>query len=227
MAHPKDGDHEEPSNNRPISLLSVLSKVLERNIAHDQFVCFLISNNKMSIRQSGNKQLHSTETLGLLFTSHLLSAVDEKKVTGVLMLDLSKAFDSIQHNILLAKLKGFGASTETISWFGNCLTDRQQFVRINSSRSSLLTVSHGVPQGSILGLLLFNLYINDLPSVCKTCNVESYVDDSKLYLSFPGKDAANGVTALKVRSFTGRFLVLFKWITYKSQQNQVLCFWLW
>ena len=77
VAHPKQGDHEEACNNRPISLLPVLSKVLER-IANNQLVHFLTSNNKMPIHQSGNRQFHSTETLGLLFTCHLLKAVDEK-----------------------------------------------------------------------------------------------------------------------------------------------------
>ena len=196
VAHPKDGDHELASNNRPISLLPALSKVLER-IAHEQFVCFLTSYNKLSIHQSGNKQLHSTETLGILFTSHLYRAVDEKKVTGVLMLDLSKAFDNIHHETLLMKLRTLGVSDETLSWFASYLSDRQQRVRINSSLSNSLTIRHGVPQGSILGPLLFNLYINDLPSVCTTCHVESYVDDSKLYLSFSRKEIEGGLEDLK------------------------------
>ena len=77
--------------------------------------------------------MHSTETLGILFTSHLYRAVDEKKVTGVLMLDLSKAFDSIHHETLLMKLRTLGVSDETLSWFASYLSDRQQRVRINSS----------------------------------------------------------------------------------------------
>ena len=196
VAHPKEGDHEEPCNNRPISLLPVLSKILER-IVHNQFVNFLVTNNKLSIHQSGNKQLHSTETLGLLFTSHLLRAIDEKKVTAVMLLDLSKAFDSINHQTLLIQLKGFDVSPGALSWFESYLTDRQQCVRINNSRSNFLTIQHGVPQGSILGPLLFNLYINDLPSMCNTCSIESYVDDSKLYLSFPGKDVDSSLRVLK------------------------------
>ena len=109
------------------------------------------TNNKMSIHQSGNKQHHSTKSLGLLFTSHPLSAVDEKRVTGILMLDQSKTFDSAQHKILLANLNTLDVSPEALSWLESYHTDRQQFVQINSSRSNLLTVSRGVTQGSVLG----------------------------------------------------------------------------
>ena len=95
------------------------------------------------------------------------------------------------------KLRTLGASDETLSWFAHYLSDRQQRVRINSSLSNSLTIRHGVPQGSILGPLLFNLYINDLPSVCTTCHVESYVDDSKLYLTFSRKEIEGGLEDLK------------------------------
>jgi hypothetical protein len=97
------------------------------------------------------------------------------------MLDLSKAFDSIHHETQLMKLRKLGVSDEALPWFASYLSDRQQRVRINSSLSSSLTIRHGVSQGSILGPLLFNLYINDLPTVLRTCNVESCGrGDSKL-----------------------------------------------
>ena len=82
VVHPKEGDHEVAGNNRPISLLPVLSKVLER-LAHDQFVHYLTTNNMLSVHQSGNKKHHSTETLGILFTSNLYKAIDQKKVTAL------------------------------------------------------------------------------------------------------------------------------------------------
>lgn len=196
VAHLKEGDHEVAGDNRPISLLPVMSKVLER-LAHDQFVDYLTTNNILSDHQSGNKKCHSTETLGILFTSHLYKAIDEKKVTAVLMLDLSKAFDSIDHQRLLEKLRNLNIPDPTLAWFQSYLTDRTQCVRIQNSLSNYLTIKHGVPQGSILGPLLFNLYINDLPSVCQTCNVESYVDDSKLYISFSNKDVNGGLDNLR------------------------------
>jgi retron-type reverse transcriptase len=143
-----------------------MSKVLEK-LANDQFVDYLIlTSNILSDHQSGNKKYHSTETLGILFTSHLYKAIDEKKVTAVMMLDFSKAFDSIGHQRLVAKLRNLKVSDLVLAWFQNYLTDRTQRVRIHNSLSCSLSSEHGVPQGSIPGALLFNLYINDLSSVC-------------------------------------------------------------
>ena len=183
VPHLKEGDHEVASNDRPISLSPVVSKVSEV-IAHEQFVHYL---TKLSIHQSGNKRLHSPETLGVLFTSQLYKAIDELKVTAALLLDLSKAFDSIQHEVLLKKFHNLGGADDALKWFASYLTGRKQCTRVNNSLSNPLTVKHGVPQGSILGPLLFKLYINDLPTACAHCKVKSYVDDSKLYASFSNK----------------------------------------
>ena len=196
IVHLKEGDPEVPCNYRPISLLPVMSKVLER-LAHDQFVNYLITNNMLSDHQSGNMKCHSMETLGILFTSYLYKVIEEKKVTAVLMLDLSKAFDSIDHQRLLEKLRKLNVSDLTLAWFQSYLTDRTQRMRIQNSLSDSLTINHGVPQGSILGPLLFNIYINDLPSVCQNCNIKSYVDDSKLYVSFSNKDVNGGLDKLR------------------------------
>ena len=113
--------------------------------------------------------------------------MDSRRVTALVPMDLSKAFDSIDHTILLRKLRALGVSQPALEWFRTYLYNRTQSVRIESYLS--LPLSHGVPQGSILGPLLFNVYINDLPTVPKACSVESYVDDSKLHLTFQSKDA--------------------------------------
>ena len=126
-------------NNRPISLLPVLSKVLER-VAHEQFSHFLASNNMLSVHQSGNKRLHSTETLGILFNDHLYKAIDEGKVTAVLMLDLSNAFDSLDHTLLLSKFCKLGVADNALRWFTSYLTDRQQRVRIYDA--SVVNANH-------------------------------------------------------------------------------------
>ena len=104
------------------------------------------------------------------------------------LLDLSKAFDSIDHSLLLTKLRSLGFSNGAVDWFRSYLSGRSQIVHTGTTLSESHLTTHGVPQGSILGPALFNIYINDLPLVPNICSLESYVDDSKLYISFPVKD---------------------------------------
>ena len=194
---PKAGDHDIPNNNRPISLLPVLSKVCER-VAHNQLTSYLLSRDRLSSKQSGNKQWHSTETSVIQTTDEILNAIDKKKLTEVVLLDLSKAFDSIDHQILLAKLQDIGASRSAIEWFKSYLTSRYQYVRINTTLSTKLPVSSGVPQGSILGPLLFNIYVNDLPSVPENCSSQCYVDDTKLLMSFQLHDQHAAIAKMNI-----------------------------
>lgn len=183
----KEGDHELASNNRPLSLLVVASKVCER-VALNQFNTYLSNNNRLSSHQSGNRKFHSTETINIMVSDCVLEAMDKKMLTAIILLDLSKAFDSVNHQILLHKLNCIGASTRAMKWFDSYLSGRSQSVRIGSTVSSSLPITHGVPQGAILSPLLFCIYMNDLPSITQSCALDSYVDDSKVFLSFPIKD---------------------------------------
>ena len=103
----KDGDHQIPNDNRPISLLPVLSKLTEK-IALNQFNDFLTQQGNLTCHQSGNRKYHSTETLSLVVTGHIFKAMDKKEITAMVLIDLSKAFDSICHRTLLLKLQGLG-----------------------------------------------------------------------------------------------------------------------
>jgi hypothetical protein len=114
----------------------------------------------------------------------MLEVMDKKHVTALILLELSTAFDSINHTILLHKLKCAGSSPLAIQWFEGYLSGRSQYVRIGSTVSSTSALTHGVPQGSILSPFLFGIYVNDLPAVTISSDLDSYVDDSKLHLAF-------------------------------------------
>ena len=182
----KEGDYEIPNDNRPVSLLPVASKICER-VVLNQLMEYMYQKGCLTEHQSGNKKLHSTETLNILVSDMILDAMDRKELTAVVLLNLSKAFDSIEHSLLFKKLHSLGVSRKAVDWFKSYLSDRSQSVRIGHILSEGRVITHGIPQGSILGPALFSIYINDLPTTPIACPLESYVDDSKIYLSFSFK----------------------------------------
>ena len=150
----------------PYHCYPVVFKVKERLI-HRQFVTFLDNNNKLSQFQSGNGKYHSAEKALLSVTDDLPQAIDEKKIPILVLMEMSKAFDSVNHDILLFRIRSLGVSPSALKLFKSYFKERYQYVRIGDEVSQSLPVDYGVQQGSILGLVLFTVYINGLLTVRK------------------------------------------------------------
>ena len=129
--------------------------------------------------------MHSTETAVTYFADEILMNMDKGLVTGSVFIDLAKAFDTVDHDILLSKLEYYGVCDESLPQFKNYFTGRKQFVHTDSQSSEELAITSRVLQGSIFGPLLFIVYINDLPRCIKHCCVNMYADDTVLYLAGP------------------------------------------
>ena len=176
----KNGLCEDVNNYRPISILPTLSKLIEKHV-HDSLYQYLNSYRLIHKTQSGFRPQHSCETALLSMVDSWLDALDNGKLVGLLLVDFKKAFDLVDHEILLAKLKIYGINEATASWFKSYLAQRQQLVSIGEVKSELKSITCGVPQGSILGPLLFLLFINDLPLYTTKVFTDLYADDTTVY----------------------------------------------
>ncbi len=180
----KSGDKSNTSNYRPISLLPIFSKILDKIVA-SQLTTFLDSKNILAVNQHGFRSKLSTETALTVITDNLYDNMDKRQISLLTLCDLSKAFDSVNHLLLLKKLIKINIDTH---WFDSYLSNRTQSVRLNNTVSSKLNVNYGVPQGSILGPLLFNIFVNDLPDFIGDGILVQYADDTQFLHSGPLDD---------------------------------------
>ena len=169
------------SNYRPISLLSSVSKVFEKAM-HSRLYTYLEKYNLIYELQFGFRQKHSTSHALVSMIEQIKSNLDTGKFAAGVFLDLQKAFDTVNHSILLKKLEHYGIRGRVNDWFASFLKDRKQFVTIDSTDSATNDVEYGVPQGSVLGPLLFLLYINDLRHCLTNSISRHFADDTNILL---------------------------------------------
>lgn len=172
-----------PSDTRPIAIVCEICKALERSI-HEQITSWAASNHIFDPRQSGFRSGYSTQFALLRLIDEVNHNIDKRLLTIVILFDFSKAFDTIPHLRLLCKLKRLGFADAVLDWVFSYLTDRTQAVKDDSGNvSSWLPTTSGVPQGSVLGPLLFTLFVNDIGSVLRHSQHIVYADDTQIYMS--------------------------------------------
>ncbi|KAI8484174.1 hypothetical protein Bbelb_381280 [Branchiostoma belcheri] len=185
----KKGEKTDPHNYRPIALLSTVGKILER-LVHNRLYAFLTDNALLNPKQSGFRKGDGTVLQLLRIIDDWAKSIDDADVacTAAVFLDVRRAFDTVWHDGLIYKLSRYGIQGPLINWFSDYLSDRQQRVVINGEASSWGFPTAGVPQGSILGPLLFVLYLNDIKDLPCKASINCFADDTSLYNS--GRSAA-------------------------------------
>ena len=183
MLKKSDADFEQFQNFRPISNLKVLSKLVEKAVAI-QLTDHVMSHHLDDTFQSAYKNFHSTETALVRVQNDILCAIDNNESVILLLLDLSAAFDTVDHSILLSRLRDrFGVNSTALAWFESYLTSRKQFVQVSDCRSTQHSLERGVLQGSVLGPSLYLLYTSPIADIIKLHKLQYhlYAYDTQLY----------------------------------------------
>ncbi len=184
----KKGTKDKLSNYRPVSVLPALSKIYER-LVYNRLVNFLDKHKILNKQQFGFRKNHSTSLAISALVDQFHETVERNEFMLGLFIDLSRAFDTISHKILLDKLCHYGIRGIALDWIKNYLSNRKQFVVFNHKKSSMGNVNIGVPQGSILGPLLFLLYLNDLSNTSTKLSFIQFADDTSIFIK--GKSVSN------------------------------------
>ena len=179
----KSGDKSNVQNYRGISILPIFSKIIEK-VVHYQVYGYMQGNNLLTNNQFGFRKKLSTSDAITDMTQYVYDSLDLNFTVISIFLDFSKAFDTVNHNILLQKLDVYGIRGVAHDWFKSYLENRMQYVSVNGAISSLKPISHGVPQGSTLGPLLFLIFINDFPKCSDIFKFTLFADDSTLTCRF-------------------------------------------
>ena len=176
------GNTYDPGNYKPMSILPTISKIVERHVA-SELKDFLHEHELINVHQSGSRQFHSCQTALTKMTDLWLKDIDDGNLTGATFIDFKKSFDWVDHKLLLKKLALYKFDESTLLWFKSYLSNRKQSVHVGGSKSKYLDVVSGVPQESVLGPLLFLVYINDLPLHVEKSKLDMFADDVTLHSS--------------------------------------------
>ena len=198
----KGGKRSLCNNYRPISILPILSKIIENHV-HKSLYNYICENNLLCPNQSGFRPFHSCQTTLVDMINDFNIAMDQGCMIGCIAADLRKAFDVISHDILLKKLQIYGCNETCVKWFQSYLHERSQMVYLdNENKSTKSHVRYGIPQGSNLGPLCFSLYINDMPLIIPGVKVCMYADDTTIYVSGNSKEVIESKLQTALNSLT-------------------------
>ena len=179
----KGGDNSDVSYYRPISVLPCFSKILE-HLMYNRLYKYLKENNIVYEKQFGFQSGYSTNDAIVQLVDKIFDSFEKEQFTLGVFIDFSKAFDTVDHSILLKKLKFYGITDKNIVWFESYLSNRKQYIEIaENSKTDLKYVTCGVPQGSILGPLLFLVYVNDLSNASRLLDLIMFADDTNLFFN--------------------------------------------